>query len=364
MSKNETEEFIKIGITQGDINGISYEIIIKTLANPKILEMCTPIVYGSSKVASYHKKTLDFPEFNFNLIKNADQAIAKRANIINITDKEVKIDLGESTETAGQLSLLSLEAAANDLKHNAINVIVTSPINKKNIQSEHFKFPGHTEYLAQKFEVKEPLMLLVSGNIRVGVVTGHIPLSKVSSTITETLILQKLQIMNQSLIRDFGIRRPRIAVLGLNPHSGDNGVIGDEEIKVIIPAIQKASEKNILAFGPYAADGFFGSGNFSKFDGIIAMYHDQGLAPFKAITFDTGVNFTAGLPIIRTSPAHGTAYDLAGKNEASAESFREALYLAIDIHKNRKMFDEISSNPLKITKHEEEKPGSEPKLTF
>lgn len=364
MVKHETEEILKVGITQGDINGIGYEIIIKTLANPRMLEICTPVVYGSSKVASYHKKTMDFPDFNFNLVKNADQAVAKRANIVNVIDKEIKIDLGESTEVGGQLSLMSLEAAVHDLKHDMINILVTAPINKKNIQSPNFHFPGHTEYLAQKFDSKDVLMLMVSDTMRVGVITGHIPLSKVSETITQELILQKVRLFNHSLKRDFGIRAPRIAILGLNPHSGDNGVIGDEEMKTIIPAIQKAKEENILTFGPYPADGFFGSGNFKKFDGILAMYHDQGLIPFKAITFESGVNFTAGLPIVRTSPAHGTAYEIAGKNEASPESFREALYLALDIYKNRKMHDQITSNPLKFTKREEEKPGSEPKLVL
>jgi 4-hydroxythreonine-4-phosphate dehydrogenase len=362
MIKNETEENIKVGITQGDINGIGYEIIIKTLANPHILETCTPVVYGSSKVASYHKKTLDFPDFNFNLVKNADQAIAKRPNIVNVIDKEIKIDIGESTEVGGQLSLMALEAAVHDLKHNMINILVTAPINKKNIQSPGFTFPGHTEYLAQKFEAKDVLMLMVSDLLRIGVITGHIPLSEVSEAVTQDLILHKVRLFSQSLKRDFGIRQPRIAILGLNPHSGDNGVIGDEETKTIIPAIQKAKEENMLVFGPYPADGFFGSGNFTKFDGILAMYHDQGLIPFKTITFENGVNFTAGLPIVRTSPAHGTAFDIAGKNIASPESFKEALYLAIEIYKNRKMYDELTSNPLKITKHEEEKPGSEPKL--
>ena len=364
MIKPEIENIIKVGITQGDINGIGYEVIIKTLSNPRILELCTPIVYGSSKVASYHRKTLDVPEFNLNLVRSAEFAVPKRANIINVYEKEVKIDLGISTETAGQLSLLSLEAASEDLKNKHIDVLVTAPINKKNVQSQNFKFPGHTEYLANKYNVNDYLMLMVSDNIRVGVVTGHIPLKDISSNINVNIILSKLRILNESLTKDFGIRKPRIAVLGLNPHSGDGGVLGTEEQEIIIPALNKAKEENIFAFGPFAADGFFGSSSFTHFDAILAMYHDQGLIPFKTLSFDSGVNYTAGLPFIRTSPAHGTAYELAGKNQASSDSFREALYLALDIYRNRKMHEQLTANPLKLTIHDEERPGSEPKLVL
>lgn len=364
MSKPEHDERIKIGISQGDINGIGYEVIIKTLAHPRVLEMCTPIVYGSSKVASYHRKTLDIPEFNLNLVKNAESAIARRANIINIYDKEVKIDLGISTEIAGQLSLLSLETAVEDLKHKNIDALVTAPINKKNIQSQNFKFPGHTEYLAEKFGVKDFLMLMVSNNVRVGVVTGHIPLKQVPNVLNEELIYSKIKILNESLLKDFGIRRARIAVFGLNPHAGENGVLGDEENTIIIPAIKKAKGEGIFAFGPFSADGFFGSSSFVKFDAVLAMYHDQGLIPFKTLTFDTGVNYTAGLPIVRTSPAHGTAYELAGKNQSSPDSFREALYLAVDICRNRRMHGQLTANPLKFSVQDEEKPGSEPKLVI
>ncbi len=350
------EEHIKVGITHGDINGIGYEVIIKTLFEQKILEYCTPIVYGASKIASYHRKMVEVGDFNFNLVKNSESAIAKRANIINIYDKDVKIDIGKSTEIAGQLSLISLEAAVQDLQANKINVLVTAPINKDNIQSDNFKFPGHSEYLAQKFSVNhsDHLMLMVSDGLRVGVATGHIPLKKVSETLTIDLILKKLAIMNESLKKDFAISRPKIAILGLNPHAGDNGVLGTEETDIITPAINKAKENDILAFGPYPSDGFFGSGNFSKFDAVLAMYHDQGLIPFKAITFESGVNFTAGLPIVRTSPAHGCAYDIAGKNLASPESFRAALYLACDIFKNRKQELELNANPLKTSVLEKE----------
>ena len=357
-----TDERIKLGITQGDINGIGYEVIIKTISNAHILELCTPIVYGSSKVASYHRKTLDLPEFNFNLVRNAESAVHRRANIINVFDKEVKIDLGLSTSTAGQLSLLSIDAAIADLKNNNIHALVTAPINKKNIQSETFRFPGHTEYLGEKFGVKDSLMIMVSNTLRLGIITGHVALKDVSSLLSVDLILRKIRLFNDSLQKDFSLKRPRIALLGLNPHTGEEGLIGHEENEIIIPAIAKAKEEGIFTFGPYAADGFFGSSEFSHFDGILAMYHDQGLIPFKSLSFGSGVNFTAGLPIIRTSPAHGTAYDLAGKNQASADSFKQALYLAVDLYRMRKMNKDLSSNPLKFTVHDEERPGSEPKL--
>ena len=346
--KERNDDKIKIGITQGDINGIGYEVIIKSLTDNRIMELCTPIVYGSSKIASYHRKTLCITDFNFNLIKNANLASQKRPNIINCNDREIKIELGRSTSIAGELSYESLEMAIDDMKNNLFDVLVTGPINKKNIQSNDFKFPGHTEYLAQKFDTKDHLMLMVSENIRIGVVTGHVPIKEVSEKITVDLIMKKLITMNESLQIDFGIRKPKIALLGLNPHTGDEGVIGVEEEEVIIPSINKAKDYNILAFGPYAADGFFGSSQFTKFDGILAMYHDQGLIPFKTLSFNSGVNFTAGLPIIRTSPAHGTAYELAGKNMASANSFRQAIYLGIDIYKNRNLHKTLNKNPLKF----------------
>ncbi len=340
---------IRIGITHGDINSIGYEVIIKALMDPRMYELFTPIVYGSSKVASYHKKTLNLPDFNFNLIKKAEFANPKRANIINISEDEIKIEIGKSTDTAGIYSLMSLERAVADLKHNEIDVLVTAPINKKNIQSDNFSFPGHTEYLAQRFETKNVLMLMISNSIRIGVITGHVPLKDVPGLITDELILNKINILNESLIKDFAIRKPRIAILGLNPHSGDNGLIGNEEDKIIVPAIQKANDKGCLVFGPYPADGFFGSSNFQKFDGILAMYHDQGLVPFKTLAFDNGINFTAGLPIVRTSPGHGTAYDIAGMDKASPDSMREALYKAYDICKNRMEHQELTANPLKKT---------------
>ncbi len=337
---------LRIGITHGDVNGISYEIILKTLSDTRVLEFFTPVVYGSSKVASYHRKAIDITEFNFNIIKGAEFAGQGKANLVNIYPQEIRIDLGQCTAVGGQMAFLALEAATEDLKKGHIDALVTAPINKQNIQSEAFPFPGHTEYLTQKFGASESLMVMVSTNMRIGVITGHVPLSEVSGKITRELILKKARLMHQSLIRDFGIRKPRIAILGLNPHSGDKGVIGKEEQQVIIPAIEQAFDEGILAFGPYPADGFFGSASYRSFDGILAMYHDQGLIPFKALSFKSGVNFTAGLPYVRTSPAHGTAYDLAGKNAASPDAFREAVYMAIDIVKNRRLYQEITANPL------------------
>lgn len=336
-----------IGISHGDINGIGYEVIMKTLMEPRILDMCTPIVYGSPKVAAYHKKALNLETFNFNHIRSASEADPRKANIINCVDDNIRVELGRSSEMAGEASYMALEKAVNDIKQGEIDALITAPINKDNIQSEKFNFPGHTEYLAEQFHVRDYVMLMVSESMKVGVVVGHTPLSEVTSRITKGAILNKLRIINQSLEKDFLIKRPRIAVLGLNPHAGDNGLLGREEIEIIIPAIQQAKDEGIIAVGPYPADGFFGSGDFVKFDAILAMFHDQGLIPFKMAAFDRGVNFTAGLPVIRTSPAHGTAYDIAGEDKAIPDSFREALYLAIDIHKNRALYAEMSKNPLK-----------------
>lgn len=347
-SQNASPEFqqVRIGFTHGDVNGIGYEIIIKTLADERIIEMITPVVFGHSKVASYHRKTLSLQNFNFNLIKRVDMANPRRANIFNITDREVKLDVGSSTRTGGEMAYLSLKAAAESLDNGEIDAIVTAPINKKNIQSQDFNFPGHTEFLADRYKVSDYLMLMISGNFRIGVITGHIPISKIPETITHDLVLRKIQILNESLTKDFAIRKPRIAVLGLNPHAGDKGLIGKEEQEVIEPAIQQAFESGILVYGPYPADGFFGSSNYNKFDGILAMYHDQGMLPFKALAFDSGVNFTAGLPIVRTSPAHGTAFDIAGKGEADERSMRAAVYLAADIVRSREDYMEMTANPL------------------
>jgi len=345
---------IIIGITHGDINGIGYEVILKTMADNRMLETFIPVIYGSPKVAAFYRKTLDIQGLNLNIVNSIEEINVKRVNIINCVDDEIKVELGTSTEEAGKAAFEALECASEDLKKGALHALVTAPINKKNIQSPAFNFPGHTEYLEKKFGDNTPaLMMLINDVMRVAVVTGHVPVKSVSSELTEKLILEKLIVLNNSLKNDFSIIRPRIAVLGLNPHAGDEGLLGDEEQRVIIPALKQAETLGIICVGPYPADGFFGSGNFNKFDAVLAMYHDQGLIPFKTVSMDTGVNFTAGLPIIRTSPDHGTAYDIAGKNIASEESFRQALYLAYDIYQNRMRNKEISANPLKTEQRAE-----------
>ena len=342
----ERQKKIKIGITQGDINGISYEVIIKTLMDNRILDFCVPIVYGSAKVAAYHRKALNIENFSLNIVRDAEKANVKKPNVVNCVDENIRVDLAKSAANAGEAAIQALDTAIEDLRQGKIDVLVTGPVNKENIQSENFDFPGHTEYLMNAFGSREALMLMVSDVMRVGVVTGHIPLKEVPGSLTQDLILKKLNILNNTLIKDFKIRKPRIAVFGLNPHASDGGLMGKEENEIIIPALQRAKDQDIMAFGPYPSDGFFGSSNLRKFDAILAMYHDQGLAPFKAIAFDEGVNFTAGLDIVRTSPDHGTAYELAGKNEASPTSFRNALFLALDIYRNRKEYRELTSNPL------------------
>ena len=343
-------EKIKVGISIGDVNGIGLEVIIKTLSDTRIMDYCTPIVYGHTKVASFHRKALNITEFSFNVIENPSQANPKRANMINCWEEDVKIELGQATPTGGKYAFISLERAVSDLVAGNIDALVTAPINKHNIQSETFHFAGHTEYLQERAGAKDSLMFLVSDDLRVGVVTGHIPVNDIPQNITQESIVSKLKMMNDSLKKDFWIRKPKIAVLGLNPHAGDNGLIGGEEISTIIPAIEQAKGMGILAMGPYAADGFFANGSYTKFDAVLAMYHDQGLIPFKQIAFETGVNFTAGLNIVRTSPDHGTAYDIAGKDQASESSFREALFSAIHIVRNRKESAQLAENPLTFSK--------------
>jgi 4-hydroxythreonine-4-phosphate dehydrogenase len=338
---------IKVGISHGDINGIGYEVIIKTLMDSHILEMCTPIIYGSPKVAAYHRKAINIENLSFNHVRGAQEASPNKANIINCIDENIRVELGKSTPSAGESSFLALEKAVSDLQKGLIDVLITAPINKHNIQSEQFNFPGHTEYLSRQFNAEDSVMLMISENLKVGVVTGHVPVADIPRNLTKKKILSKLRIINRTLVQDFAVTNPRIAVLGLNPHAGDSGLIGKEELEIITPAIDQARNEGIAAMGPYPADGFFGSGDYARFDAILAMYHDQGLIPFKLISFERGVNFTAGLSIIRTSPAHGTAYNIAGEGKASPDSFREALYLAIDIHKNRQIYREISKDPLK-----------------
>ncbi len=343
------ERLIKVGITHGDINGIGYEVILKTFADARMTELCTPVIYGSSKVAAYHRKALDLPAMNMNIITQAEEAGLNRVNIINCINDDVKVELSQSTPAAGDAAYKSLEAAVADLKRGAIDVLLTAPINKHNIQNEDFHFPGHTEYLEQHFaeQGRKALMILLNDRLRVALVTGHIPVSQIASSIRKEDIINKLRIFNHSLKKDFGIVKPRIAVLALNPHAGDAGLLGSEEETIIVPAMQEAESKGIMSFGPYAVDGFFGSRMYERFDGVLAMYHDQGLAPFKALAMDNGVNYTAGLSIVRTSPAHGTAYDIAGQNVASEDSFRQALYTAIDIYRNRLRYMEATANPLR-----------------
>ncbi len=335
------------GISQGDINGIGYEVIIKALMDNTINDFCVPVVYGSPKVAAYHRKALNINNFSFNNIRSPEEANYKKANMINCLDDTIRVELGKSTPQGGESAYISLERAFEDLKDGKIDVLITAPIDKKNIQSDNFHFNGHTEYLKSKAGADDVLMFMIGESMRIGMATGHVPLSQVPQMITVDLLLKKIRLMNHSLILDFGIRKPRIAVLGLNPHAGDDSLLGKEEKEVIIPAIQQLTKEGLLVYGPYPADGFFGAGSFIKFDGILAMYHDQGLAPFKALSFDSGVNFTAGLPFVRTSPVHGTAFQIAGKGEASESSFRQAIYLACDIFRNRQEYNEITRNPLK-----------------
>ncbi len=329
-------QLYKIGITHGDINGIGYEVLIKALADNKIMEICTPVVYGMPKVASYHKKYMDVADFSFQFVKNMEQLSSKRPNMVSILDEEVKIELGTSSKIAGQLSERALFMAGRDLKGKQLDAIVTAPINKNNIQSEKFKFPGLTEFFEYYFAGGEnkSVMMMIGEGLRIGFVTNHIALENVASSISKELILNKLSIMKESLIKDFAIDNPRIAVLGLNPHSGDNGLAGKEEKEIIMPAIEQAFQDKINAFGPFPADGFFAFGQYRQFDAVLALYHDQGMIPFKLLCGD-GVSFTAGLPIVHTSPAHGTGYDIAGKNIANAQPMRNAIYLAIDILRNR-----------------------------
>ena len=356
------EQKIRVGITQGDINGVGYEVILKTFAEPMMCELCTPIIYGSPKVAAYHRKALDLPT-NFSIVPSAAEAQPNRLSIVNCSDDEVKVEFSKPDPEAGKAALAALERALEEYKDGWIDVLVTAPINKHTIHSEQFDFPGHTEYIEQKVgEGQKALMILMKGDLRVALVTTHLPVSQIASAITQELIEEKITIFNRSLKVDFDISAPRIAVLSLNPHAGDEGLLGREEQEMITPAIQTMRSKGILCYGPYAADGFMGSGNFSHFDGILAMYHDQGLAPFKALAMDEGVNFTAGLPIVRTSPAHGTAYDIAGKGVAVEDSFRQAVYTAIDVFRNRYRDQERHANPLRKQYYEKRDDSDKLKL--
>ena len=345
-------EKLRVGITHGDINGVGYEVILKAFEDATMLELCTPIVYGSPKVATYHRKAIDC-QTSFSIINHANEVNLDKLNILACVDDELKVELGTPSEEAGKAALMALERALADYNEGLIDVLVTAPINKNTIQADNFRFPGHTEYIQEQAgEGQKALMILMRNELRVALVTGHIPVNSISSSLTKELIQEKLSIFEQSLRQDFCIGKPRIAVLALNPHAGDGGLIGTEEQEIIIPALNEMKAQGMFCFGPYPADGFFGSDAFTKFDGILAMYHDQGLAPFKALAMEEGVNYTAGLPIIRTSPAHGTAYDIAGKGVASEASLRQAIYAAIDIYRNRERDEEAHRNPLKKLYHE------------
>jgi len=324
-----------IGISIGDVNGVGPEVTIKALNDKRILSQMTPIIFGSAKVVSYYRKQCDLEQFNFMTIKDLDNIAYGKVNVINCWQEVIELQPGKVTNAAGQAAWQALEQATQALKENSVSAIVTAPINKNNIQNEDFSFPGHTEFFAKTFEAEEHLMLLVHEKLRVGVVTGHVPLHQVSQKITRSKVREKVLLMEKSLQQDFGVIKPRIAVLGLNPHAGENGLLGSEEQDILLPVIRELKDKGKLVYGPFPSDGFFGSFMHQQFDGVLAMYHDQGLIPFKTLAFEKGVNFTAGLPVVRTSPDHGTAYDIAGKNQANADSMREALYLACDVISQR-----------------------------
>lgn len=336
---------LKIGITVGDINGVGLEVIIKTLANTQILEYCTPVIYGSSKVVSYHKNVVGI-DFSFQQVRSAERVYPDRINVVNCWQDNVNITLGTMSEDGGVYARKALEVAVSELRDGLIDALVTAPINKEAMRLAGFAFPGHTEYITQELGGQESLMFMINDTLRVGLVSNHLPLREVGPAITKEAIIRKLKIMDESLRVDFAIDRPTIAVLGLNPHAGDGGVIGEEEENIIRPAIIECKKNGMLVMGPFPADGFFGSGNYQKFDAILAMYHDQGLIPFKMATFGSGINYTAGLSGVRTSPDHGTALDIAGKNEADPSSFREALFAALDIARNRANYHGDRANRL------------------
>lgn len=340
---------IRVGITHGDINGIGYEVVLKALEDNRILELCTPVIYGSAKIAAFYRKQCGLQPVALTQIATASEARDGANNIINVVDETVKVEPGVATKAAGEAAFESLERAVADLRAGEIDVLVTAPIDKHTMQSERFNFPGHTEYLESSLGdgEKHALMILFNELVKVALVTTHASIAEIPAQITKERVLEKIEQLNESLTRDFSLPHPRIAVLALNPHAGEGGMLGHEEQEQIRPAIEEAKAKKINAFGPYAADGFFGSGMFRKFDGVLAMYHDQGLAPFKSLAMSDGVNFTAGLDYVRTSPDHGTAFDIAGKGEADASSMRSAIYSALDIFKSRRRYEEAMRNPLR-----------------
>ncbi len=347
MSEDKKKR-LRVGITIGDTNGIGAEVILKAVCVPEMMDLCIPVIYGSGKIMNYHRNACNLPNFQLNHTKSAEHLRENMPNLVECIDQEIKVELGHPSKQAGTAAFIALEAAVRDLKSGLIDALVTAPISKENIQSEQFHFPGHTEYLESAAgEGNRALMIMCTENLRIALATIHLPLAQVPAALTIDGIREKLRLFNDSLKRDFYLETPRIAVLSLNPHAGENGILGTEEREIISPALQLSlDEDGVQCFGPYAADGFFGARHYRRFDGVLAMYHDQGLAPFKTIAMDEGVNFTAGLPIVRTSPDHGTGYDIAGQGVANESSIRHAIYTAIDVCRNRVRYDEERQNPL------------------
>ena len=336
-----------VGITQGDGNGIGYEVIIKAFADERMLDICTPVVYGSSKVFGFYRKQIhNIEQINTNVISSARDVHQKRVNIVNCLPDNVFVEPGQPTPESAKSAMTALKCAVDDIRNGYIDVLVTAPINKRAMVSEGFGFPGHTEYIQNAFGAEDVAMFMVSHRLRLAVVTGHIPLKDVAAQITEEKILSKLRLINSSLKQDFVVDQPRIAVLSLNPHSGDGGLLGTEEQEIIIPAIRRANEEGICAFGPFSPDGYFGLSHYENFDATLAMYHDQGLSPFKALSFEDGVNYTAGLPVVRTSPDHGTAFEMAGRDEADPRSMRAAIFTAVDIFRNRMAWEKLQAGKM------------------
>ena len=341
-----------IGISVGDLNGIGIELIIKTFADSRITEFCTPIVFGSNKVINFYRKSMPELNINYNNIKEINKANPKQLNIFSAWEEEVEITPGLASETGGKYGVLSLQAAVKALKTNEIDALVTAPLNKHTMQSGEFNFTGHTPYLKDAFKADDVVMLMVAENMKVALLTEHVAIGDVAKNISKEQIIKKINLLKNSLKKDFGIDKPKIAVLGLNPHAGDEGLVGKEEKEIIRPAVLEAKKNDCIVLGPYSADAFFARGSHEKFDAVLAMYHDQGLIPFKSLALGEGTNFTAGLPVIRTSPDHGTAFDIAGKNLADEASFRQAIYTAIDIYETRMGYAERTRNPLrKISAH-------------
>ncbi len=345
----------KLGFTLGDANGIGLEVMLKAFSSEYLFKHCTPVLYGTKSVLDYYIDSLELTELSYHLIQDTKDCVSDKINLKEVNSPEFEVRSGHPSKESGALALAALLAAVEDVKNGQIENLITLPIDKSTIQSESFDFAGHTDFLAQTFETEKYMMILTSENLRVGVVTGHIPLNEVSKKLSKELIISKIEILLESLRFDFGINKPKIAVLGLNPHSGDNGLIGSEEVDVITPAVEEFTNKGELVFGPYAADGFFGTKAYEQFDAVLAMYHDQGLIPFKQLAFHDGVNYTAGLPIVRTSPDHGTAYDIAGKGIADITSLVSAIFEAKNIYCSRLEYNELNKDPLAFRSHRKEK---------